>query len=452
MGGLDSAVGDSTRRLFLECAHFRPDAIAGRARAWGLQTESSQRFERGVDPALPRLAMERATELLLAIVGGRAGPVIEQKSMRHFPAVEPIRLRAPRLRRLLGHSLPAKRVVAILASLGMKTGRAPEGWRVRPPSYRFDIRREIDLIEELARVHGYEKLAPTRPRIDMQASPLPEARITHSRLRMALADRDYQEVITYSFVDPGLQKLLDPESPPLALANPIAADMSVMRTSLWPGLLQTLRYNHNRQAERQRLFEIGRRFLPVGDGVAQEHMIAGAITEALLALTGQARDYRFRTASHPALHPGMAAEILFRECRTGWIGVLHPQLCAQLTFAKPVILFEMACPAIQVARVPIYREISRFPAIRRDLAVTVEESLAAETILECIEKVAGNLLVNLELFDEYRGKGIDSGRKSLAVGLTLQESSRTLKDIEVDMLLTQVIAALEADLGAKLRL
>ncbi|MEK7815931.1 MAG: phenylalanine--tRNA ligase subunit beta [Pseudomonadota bacterium] len=475
MGGLDSAVGDSTRRLFLECAHFRPDAIAGRARAWGLQTESSQRFERGVDPALPRLAMERATELLLAIVGGRTGPVIEQKSKRHFPKVEPIRLRATRIRRLLGHSLPAQRVATLLSSLGMQATRVPEGWRVRPPSFRFDVRREIDLIEELARAHGYEKLAPTRPRIDMQASPLPEARITEARLRTALVDREYQEVITYSFIDPGLQKLLDPAARPLALVNPISADMSVMRTSLWPGLVQTLRYNQNRQAERQRLFEIGRRFLPVGGDCAQERMLAGAITgpllapqwgtaqreadffdikadvEALLALTGQAQDYRFRPAEHPALHPGMTAEILFNGERVGWVGALHPQIRTQLALDKPVFLFELACQAIQEAEVPRYREISRFPTIRRDLAVTVDESLAAEIILERVEAVAGKLLVKLELFDEYRGKGIDSGRKSLAMGLTLQESSRTLKDSEVDALLAQVIAALEADFGAKLR-
>ncbi|MEK7795842.1 MAG: phenylalanine--tRNA ligase subunit beta, partial [Pseudomonadota bacterium] len=278
MGGLESAVSGTTQRVFLESAHFRPEAIAGRARALGLQTESAQRFERGVDPALPRLAMERATELLLAIAGGKPGPVIEQKSKRHLPKTTAISLRSNRIRRLLGLGVPATQVGGILARLGMKARRTVDGWRVMPPSHRFDIRCEVDLIEELARVHGYEKITPTRPRMEMRTRALPETRLTTSRLRTALVDRDYQEVITYSFVDPDLQKLLDPAARPLALANPIAANMSVMRTSLWPGLLQTLLYNQNRQVERQRLFEVGRRFLSTGDRISQDCMISGVIT------------------------------------------------------------------------------------------------------------------------------------------------------------------------------
>jgi len=475
MGGLDSAVSDSTSHLFLESAHFRPEAIAGRARALGLQTESSQRFERGVDPMLPRIAMERATELLLAIVGGRAGPVIEQASKRHIPAPEPILLRAPRIARILGHNVPAAQVTGILKRLGTKAKPVSGGWRVSPPSYRFDVRREIDLIEEIARVHGYEKFTPSRPRIDMRARPLPESRVAESRLRTVLADRDYQEVITYSFVDPARLRLLDPAIEPLRLANPISADMSVMRTTLWTGLLQTVLYNQNRQLERLRLFELGRRFLPRADGLAQEPVLAGVVTgpaaapqwgvpsrtvdffdakadvEALLALTGRAQDYRFRTARHPALHPGMTAEILFADRQTGWVGVLHPELGARLELTQPAVLFELAIPGIQEGKTPVYRDISRFPAIRRDLAVVVDEMLPAENVLKCVARMAGNLLVNLELFDEYRGKGIDSGRKSLALGLTLQDSSRTLKDSEVEELLARVITALETEFGARLR-
>lgn len=475
MGGLDSAVSDTTRHLFLECAHFRPETIAGRARALGLQTESSQRFERGVDPALPRTAMERATELLLTIVGGKAGPVVEQISKRHLPASEPIALRALRIARVLGHDVPAAQVTGILKRLGTKVKTVRGGWRVLPPSYRFDIRREIDLIEEIARVHGYEKLSPSRPRIDMRARPLPEGRVTEQRLRTALADRDYQEVITYSFVDPALQKLLDPTIEPLHLANPIAADMSVMRTTLWAGLLQTVVYNQNRQVERLRLFELGRRFLPRADGLVQEPVLAGVVTgpavapqwgatsraadffdakadvEALLALTGRAQDYRFRAARHPALHPGMTAEILFAGHHAGWIGMLHPELGVRLGLVQGVGLFELALPAMQEGKVPVYRDISRFPAIRRDLAVVVDETMPAETVLECVSRMAGNLLVNLELFDEYRGKGIDSGRKSLALGLTLQDSSRTLKDSEIEDLLARVVTALETEFGARLR-
>ncbi len=475
MGGLDSAVSDTTHHLFLECAHFRPDVIAGRARALGLQTESSQRFERGVDPMLPRIVMERATGLLLAIVGGQAGPVVEQASKRHLPAPEPILLRASRIARVLGHNVPAAQVTGILKRLGTKVKPVSGGWRVSPPSYRFDVRREIDLIEEIARVHGYENIPPSRPRIDMRARPLPESRVAESRLRTTLADRDYQEVITYSFVDPALQKMLDPAVEPLRLANPISADMSVMRTTLWAGLLQTVIYNQNRQAERLRLFELGRRFLPRTDGLAQEPVLAGAVTgpaaapqwgtskrdadffdakadvEALLALTGRPQDYRFRAARHPALHPGMTAEILFADRHAGWIGVLHPELGSRLGLTRPVMLFELAIPGLQEGKTLVYREISRFPAIRRDLAVIVDEALPAEIMLDFVRKMAGNLLVNLELFDEYRGKGIDSGRKSLALGLTLQDSSRTLKDSEVEALLARVVTGLETEFGARLR-
>ncbi len=475
MGGLDSAVSDTTLHLFLECAHFRPEAIAGRARALGLQTESSQRFERGVDPVLPRVAMERATELLLAIVGGRAGAVVEQVSKRHIPASSPIALRAARIARVLGQRVPTAQVTGILKRLGMKIKAVSGGWRVVPPSYRFDVRHEIDLIEEIARVHGYEKLAPTRPRIDMLARPLPEGRVAESRLRTVLADRDYQEVITYSFVDPALQKMLDPEIEPLRLANPISADMSVMRTTLWAGLLQTLVYNQNRQVERLRLFELGRRFVPRTDGLVQEPVLAGVVSgpvaapqwgtprresdffdtkadvEALLALTGQPQEYCFRAARHPALHPGMTAEILFAGRRTGWIGGLHPELGARLGLTQPVVLFELTVPGMQEGKTPVYREISRFPAIYRDLAVIVDEALPAQMVLNSVSKMAGNLLVNLELFDEYRGKGIDSGRKSLALGLTLQDSSRTLKDSEVEALLARVVTALETEFGARLR-
>ena len=475
MGGLESAVDDTTQSVFLESAHFRPEAIAGRARALGLQTESAQRFERGVDPALPRIAMERATELLLAIAGGKPGPVIEQKSKRHLPRAEAISLRGNRIRRLLGIGVPAARVAEILTSLGMKVRRTANGWRVVPPAYRFDVRCEVDLIEELARVHGYEKITPTRPRMEMRARALPEARLTTSRLRTALVDRDYQEVITYSFVDPDLQKLLDPAARPLALANPIAANMSVMRTSLWPGLLQTLLYNQNRQVERQRLFELGRRFLSTNAGISQEYMLAGAITgpvgtpqwgmgrrevdffdakadvEALLALTGKTGKYRFQLADQPGLHPGMAAEILSQGNHIGWVGGLHPGIGEKLNLDRPVFLFELTCSVFEETKPPIYREISRFPAIRRDLAVTVEASLPAAEILECVKNVAGNLLINLELFDEYRGKGIDSGRKSFAMGLTLQESSRTLKDSEVDALLARIVVVLGTEFEAKLR-
>jgi len=475
MGGLDTAVSESTCHLFLESAHFRPDAIAGRARALGLQTESSQRFERGVDPLLPRVAMERATELLLAIVGGRVGPLVERISRRHLPRPAPIALRTARIARVLGLRLPGREVSAVLARLGMNVRPIAGGWRVMPPSHRFDLRREVDLIEELARVHGYDKLPATRPRLDMRAPAQPESRLGAARLRAALVDRDYQEVITYSFVDPSWQRLLDPTSAPLALVNPISTDMAAMRTSLWPGLLHALRHNQNRQIERLRLFEIGRRFVAANDQIAQDRMLAGAVSgaalapqwgaparvvdlfdvkadvEALIALTGRSQDWRFRAREHPALHPGMTAEILFDGSQAGWIGALRPELVERLELTQPVLLFELVCATLEQARLPGYREISRFPAIRRDLAITVEEAVPADKVLDCIARAAGRLLVNLELFDEFRGKGIDLGRKSIALGLTLQDTSRTLRDEEIEELLDRVLAQLATDLGARLR-
>jgi phenylalanyl-tRNA synthetase beta chain len=475
MGGFDSAVGADTRNLFLESAHFRPEAIAGRARGLGLQTESSQRFERGVDPLLPHIAMARATELLLSIVGGRVAPAVERTSVRHLPKPSPIALRAARIARVLGLRLPARDVSAMLVRLGMKVRPAVDGWRVTPPSYRFDVQREVDLIEELARVHGYEKLPATRPRLEMRASPQPESRLSHARLRTALVDRDYREVITYSFVDLPTQRLLDPSHEPLTIANPISADMAVMRTGLWPGLLHAMRYNQNRQAERLRLFEIGRRFVATKGQVTQDWMLAGAVCgsaappqwgmpvravdifdvkadiEALIALSGRSQDWQFRPAEHPALHPGMTAEILFNGSRAGWMGLLRPELADRLSLTQPAVVFEVTCASLEQGQLPSYRDISRFPAIRRDLAITVNESVSAARLLDCARHAAGKLLVDLELFDEYRGKGIDSGRKSIALSLTLQDSSRTLMDEEVEELLKRVLGQLQSELGAILR-
>jgi phenylalanyl-tRNA synthetase beta chain len=309
----------------------------------------------------------------------------------------------------------------------------------------------------------------------MAALAEPEERIPPARLRTLLADRDYHEIITYSFVDPELQALLDPEVKPATLANPISADMAAMRTSLWPGLLQTIIYNLNRQQERLRFFEIGKRFLPGTDGIREEAVLAGAMSgealpkqwgqsrrtadffdakgdvEALLRLTGRGQDFRFRAVRHPALHPGRAAEIVSDGRRMGLMGELHPELHDRLSLDRPVVLYELRLDAVTTANAPVFQGISRYPAIRRDLAIIVPETTPAQTVLDCIVKVAGNLLVHLELFDEYRGKGIDYGRKSLALGLTLQDSSRTLKDTEVEAVMAKVVSALESELGAQRR-
>jgi phenylalanyl-tRNA synthetase beta chain len=472
MGGLDTAVGSTTRQIFFESAWFRPEAIAGRARSYGMQTESSQRFERGVEPGLQKRAIERATSLLLAIAGGKPGPVVEKTVRRHLPHPEPILLRAERADRLLGMRIPAKDVENTLLRLGMRVTKSGKGWKVMPAAHRFDVNREVDLIEEIARIHGYEKLPSVRPAITMAARPVSETRVTESRLRSVLVDRDYQEVITYSFIDPASQAMLDPGVVPIMLANPIAADMAAMRTNLWAGLLQTIVYNQNRQQSRVRLFEIGRSFVPQSGGIAQERMLAGAVTgealaeqwgmpkravdfydakadvEALLALAGFGVRLRCQPGQHLALHPGQTAELYIGENRVGILGVLHPEQQSKLGLDRPVILFELKIAAILAANAPIFHEISKFPAIRRDLALVVTETTPAQQVLDCVASVAGKLLINLELFDEYRGKGIDSGRKSLALGLTLQDSSRTLNEAEVEGVMTKVISALQSELGA----
>lgn len=472
MGGKESAVSDTTRDLFLESAYFRPEAISTRARSYGLHTDSSHRFERGVDPALQSVAMERATTLLLAIVGGKAGPVIEQVNARFLPRPVAITLRLERIEQLLGISVPSKNVELILKRLGMKLKKSGKAWRVIPPSYRFDVTREVDLIEEIARVHGYEKIPSQRPRLEMLASPVPESLTSDARLRALLVDRNYQEVITYSFVDPKIQTLVDPQTQPARLANPISADMAVMRTTLWPGLLQAMLYNQNRQQTRVRCFELGRTFIPQGDDFRQEKMLAGAImgdamaeqwgvsrrevdfydakadVEALLMLAGLNAEMRFLPAQHPSLHPGQSAEIRHGERRIGLIGVLHPEIQSRLGLDRPVVLFELQLSALQNRKIPIFQEISKFPSIRRDIALVLPQQIPAQAVLDRVTKVAGKLLVDLELFDEYRGKGIDSGRKSLALGLTLQDSSRTLNEDEIEKLMAELISVLGTELGA----
>ena len=472
MGGLSSAVSSATQHLFLESAWFRPETISVRARAQGLQTDSSQRFERGVDPELPRRAMERATALLLAITGGKPGPVVEQTIKRHVPHPVAIHLRAARIEKILGMVVRPVDTESILKRLGMKLKKSKLGWHVLPPSFRFDITREVDLIEEIARVNGYDKLPVRYPRTAMRARPVSESSVTTSRLRAALVDRGYQEVITYSFVDPRMQALIDPEITPLSLANPISAEMAVMRTSLWPGLLQTILYNQNRQQPRARLFEMGRRFLAQGNEVIQEQMLSGAVygdalaeqwgaprrevdfydvkadIEALFAMMGQGGGAEFRVGQHPALHPGQAAEIYHDGQSSGFLGLLHPAIQDSLGISRPVLLLELRLASLQQAKVPVFKDISRFPSIRRDAAITINESVPAQTVLDCVRKTAKELLVNLELFDEYRGKGIDSGRKSLALALTLQHSSRTLKEEDVEQIMTEVISVLGSELGA----
>lgn len=474
MGGRDTGVGATTRHVFLESAYFRPEAIAGRARAYGLHTDSSHRFERGVAPDLQRRALERATRLLLEIAGGRPGPVVEETLDDQLPVRESVRLRRARIERVLGLALPDDRVETILGRLGMGVHATDEGWSVSPPAFRFDIEREEDLIEELARVHGYEAVPVTRPLARLPMAPRAEGRVGPRRVRSLLADRGYQEAVTYSFVSPELQTLVDPEVQPLRLANPISADLGVMRTSLWAGLLGALVHNVKRQQGRVRLFELGLSFRPQGDDLIQAPQVAGIAygaalpeqwglrarpadffdvkgdVETLLGLTGRA-DFVFKPEHHPALHPGQSARVLLDEQPVGWLGVLHPAAERQLELTQPAVLFELALDALDGGHVPEFQSLSRFPAIRRDLAVIVEENVSAHAVRCTVTEAEPTLLQDFELFDVYRGKGIDSGRKSLAIGLTFQDLSRTLTDADVEGAVERVVRSLQERLGATLR-
>ncbi len=475
MGGEASGVGPETRDLFLECAFFSPLAVSGRARRYGLQTDSSYRFERGVDPALQARAMERATALLLEIAGARPGPVVEVASAEHLPQTAPIGLRRARLDQQLGLAIPDAEVERSLGGLGMQVERVADGWRVRPPSFRFDIAIEADLVEEVARIHGYDRLPRRLPQGGVEMPPRPDARLDRDRLRAALVDRGYHEIITYTFIDPEWQRALDPDQAPLALANPLSAEMSVMRTSLWPGLLQTLAYNRNRQQERVRIFETGLIFIPQDDEIVQEEYIGGALCgprwrphwdagdrpldffdakgdlEALLALTGRGADFDFEAASHPALHPGQSARVLDGGTPLGWLGRIHPALARQRGLPEETCLFQLQLePLLRGADIR-FAPVPAFPSVRRDLALVMDADRPVAELLRGVREAAGEWLQDLILFDVYQGKGIESGKKSVALGLILQDPSRTLRDEDVEAVIGRVLDSLARALNATLR-
>ncbi len=476
MGGEATSVGNDTADIFLESAFFAPEAIVGRARQYSLHTDSSHRFERGVDFELPKMAIERASQLLIEIVGGDAGPIVETCEADHLPSRDAITLRGERIERLLGISLPRAQVTELLQRLGMTVSEGDDQWQVTPPSFRFDIAIEADLIEEIGRIYGYDELPTETPMIPMQAVLASELSVDAGRAHAVLVDRGYQEAITYSFVDEALQKLITPKINGIPLANPISADMSVMRTSLWPGLLQALSYNQKRQQSSVRLFEQGVKFIKQESAISEEKVFAGVVAggfaaeqwaqanrkidffdvkadvEALLSLTGNGAEFSFVVDKHDALHPGQSAAIKNGQGEPiGWIGKLHPSIEKKAKVNGPVFLFELNAAALEQGRKPAFAELSKFPSVRRDLAIVVDDVVAAGDVKTSIVSATGEYLTNLQLFDVYKGEGVESGRKSLALGLTFQDSSRTLTDGEVDGLITGVLEKLKQDFNATLR-
>jgi phenylalanyl-tRNA synthetase beta chain len=475
MGGEHSGVGPQTRDILLESAFFAPLAVSGRARSYGLSTESAHRFERGVDPQLQASAMERATDLLLRIAGGQAGPLVEAASGEHLPMRRPVLLRRDRIRRLLGVQIDDAIVVDILQRLGMAVELADVGWRVTAPSSRFDIAIEVDLIEEIGRIYGYAAIPMSHAVVNTAMRPQPEARFGLQRAKEQLVERGYQEVVTYSFVSPDIQHLVDPDQDPVRLANPLSAELSVMRTSLWPGLLLAAQYNQARQQERVRIFESGLRFRQGEGGLSQEPILAGlamgpvepeqwgvkprgvdffdvkADVEALLQQVNAGGALDYVAAQLPALHPGQAARLERNGTGVGWVGMLHPQLQQRLDLTGNVYLFELQLDGVREGRLPSFAPLSKFPSIRRDLALVVDQDLSYGRVRECIQAAAPEILKDISLFDVYTGGNIDSGLKSLALGLILQDSSRTLTDQQVEAAVAGILQELNTELGATLR-
>lgn len=477
-GGEHSGVNDETQNVLLECAFFNPLSITGRARRHGLHTDASHRYERGVDPQLQYKAMERATRLLLDICGGEAGPVIDVTNESTLPKPATIRLRRSKLDRLIGHHIADEQVSDILKRLGCDVTKGQDEWLAVAPSWRFDMEIEEDLVEEVARIYGYNNIPDEPVQAGLVMGEHRESSLSLKRVKTMLSDKGYQEVITYSFVDPKLQQLIHPGEEALILPSPISSEMSVMRLSLLPGLLGTVVYNQNRQQSRVRIFETGLRFVPdtqANLGIRQDVMLAGAICgnryeehwdlakgsvdfydmkgdlESVLELTGKLSDIQFRAETVPALHPGQSAVIYLKDRRIGVIGVVHPELEHKLDLNGRTLVFELEWNALADRVVPQAQEISRFPANRRDIAVVVAENVPAADVLAECKKVGVNQVVGVNLFDVYRGKGVAEGYKSLAISLILQDTSRTLEEEEIASTVARCVEALKERFQASLR-
>ncbi|SFW62254.1 phenylalanine--tRNA ligase subunit beta [Luteibacter sp. UNCMF366Tsu5.1] len=476
MGGFDSRVTDATQNIFLEAAHFAPSAIMGRARKLGLHTDASHRFERGVDPALPKRAIERATQLLLEIAGGKAGPVTVAERPEDLREHAPVMLRHARLRRVLGIDVAASEVARIFVALGMGVVEVADGWRITPPTSRFDIEREEDLIEEVARIHGYERIPTHVPAGEIALRAEPEARLTEMALRDQLAARGYFEAVTLSFVNADLLRTWGVDRDAVALANPLSADLAVMRTSLLPGLVEALRHNRARQQDRVRLFEVARSFHATGaapDEIGRVAVVAsgGARAEqwgepsrpvdffdlkgdldALIAHTGEPSRWSVDATDLPSwLHPGRGARVLRDGQAAGYLGALHPALAKALDLGPDVHVMELALEPLLARRLPSAAAVARFPAVRRDIAVELPEEVSWAAVEAAVRGALGDVLKEIRLFDRYAGKGIDEGRKSLAMGLILQDASRTLTDDDADARVADAVGALEKTCKARLR-
>ncbi|MDH3532854.1 MAG: phenylalanine--tRNA ligase subunit beta [Gammaproteobacteria bacterium] len=475
MGGQSTAVSDATVDVFFEAAFWPPEFMAGRARSYGLHTDASLRFERGVDPQGQARAVERATSLLLQFAGGDVGPLQLTTSAEHLPKRPVIRLRRGRLAALLGVEIAAESVVAMLQRLDMSVVSTDDGWDVTAPSHRFDISIEVDLIEEVARIYGYDAIPEATAVAATPLETVTETRIGLEHAAATLVARDYQEVITYSFVDAEPNTALAGSCSELVLTNPISSEMSVMRSSLWPGMLMVVAANVSRQQDRVRLFEIGKSF----HGMPGEHTevvrIAAAATgpcnpeqwgsetrsvdffdiksdvAALLQLAGHSRHFDYIAAEHPALQPGQSASIVSGEKVVGMLGKLHPRHARRFDLKRDVFVFELDAFAALASATPKAAVVSRYPSIRRDIAVIVDAKISADDLVRAVASAAPEIISSVRIFDVYTGPGIEAGLKSVALGLILQETSRTLTDDDADAAMTAAVRKLQDQFAAELR-
>lgn len=473
MGGLDSAISDTTQNIFIESAFFNPLTIAGRARSFGLSTDASHRFERFVSPDLQIPAVERVTQLLIDIAGGAPGPLIIVRDDQWLPTPTHILLRKNQISRLLGLELADAIIETLLQRLNIQYTRIQDGWETIVPLYRFDLQQEVDLIEEIARIYGYGNITPTDCPIAANPSIQVDREI-NQQIQQFLMTRGYHEAINYSFIDPRIHTLFSREENALKLVNPISSELSVMRTSLWPGLVQAVAYNQSRQQPRVRLFEMGLRFREVNKEIVQEIVLAGVVTHSrfpeqwgcdkasvdffdvkadlqwLFTSLGQTTEINFIAGQHMALHPGQTAEVIYQNQSIGYVGALHPQLLQSLELEAPVYLFEILLSHF-VKKTPRYVAISKFPAVRRDLALVLDQTIPSIDVLNHIRQVGDEHLKDVWFFDVYQGQGIEPSKKSLAVGLLWQHLERTLLDDEIASAMQRVVAAVQTKFNAVLR-
>jgi phenylalanyl-tRNA synthetase beta chain len=474
MGGLNSSVQADTRNIYFEAAFFSPITIAGKARGFGMHTDASHRFERGVDSNLQLIAVERATELLIQIAGGKPGPISNSFEEAHLPVPSNVVLRFERTKRLLGIDIDLDEVESILTSLNMTFESTDLGWLVTPPSYRFDINIEADLIEEVGRLVGYNNIEGTREQAHSRMQAFSETQLQTNQIKDILVEQGYFEAVTYSFVSPESQKIFDPEQETLVLANPISTDMSTMRTRLIPGLMQALIHNSKRQQSRVRLFESGLCFVPKDGQLDQTSRLAAVICgprdsesvysgndlvdffdikgdlEKILAHSGLS-EYSFVRSENSILHPGQAADIMRNGEYAGFIGALHPSVLSKLGFHHPVFTFEVDFEKVLSANLPTFTALSKFPSIRRDIAVTVDVDIPVQDLIDCIYSLKSRILQEVLAFDVYTGNVVRNSRKSVAFGLILQDFSRTLVDEDVEKLVEKVLRQLKEQHNAILR-